>query len=145
MDNENEKTLNRITKELLNHFCHQCFEYLCEDALESINKLRISPEKTAFCYLMFLQEKILNTEIECKNKIKGCEERIFLGKINEHLKECDWKINTLNKYTTHEETKFCPPKMNENALEILPFKDVNNYFQQNYRKKLNKKKKNKKF
>jgi uncharacterized protein YutE (UPF0331/DUF86 family) len=102
MESDNEKTLNRITKELLTHFCHSCIEHLCDDALESIEKLRIAPEKTAFCYLMFLQEKILNTEIECKNRINGCKDRIFFGKINDHMRECDVKINSINKCRVHE-------------------------------------------
>jgi hypothetical protein len=80
--------LNMILKDLLTNFCHCCIESICNEALKSIYILQIKPEKMIECYLRFLKEKIINIEIECKNKIYGCQERIRYGELHYHLQEC---------------------------------------------------------
>jgi len=64
MENEENEFnfLNTILKDFLSNFCHCCIENICNEALKSIYRLQIEPEKMVSCYLMFLREKILNTE-----------------------------------------------------------------------------------
>jgi len=113
MDNEESEFtfLNAILKDFLSNFCHCCIETICNEALKSIYRLQIEPEKMVSCYLMFLREKILNTEIECKFKPLGCKDRIMFGELRHHLLECKYntKVKTLNT------------KMSEEKLEIPNF------------------------
>lgn len=105
-NDEKEEKLNRILKDLFTNFCHDCFEDMCNQALSSIHRFKIEKEKSASCYLMFLHEKILNTEIECKNKSKGCCDRIMFGELEHHLREC--------RYSTYN----LKPKSLESIMEL---------------------------
>jgi hypothetical protein len=92
MENEESEFsfLNMILKDFLSNFCHCCIENICNEALKSIYRLQIEPEKMVSCYLMFLREKILNTEIECKFRPIGCKERIMFGELRHHLQDCNY-------------------------------------------------------
>jgi hypothetical protein len=92
--------LNIILNDYISYFCHMCIEKVCNEALRSVVKLKIEPSKAKQCYLMFLREKILNLEIECKNRIFGCKEKIMFGELKQHLAEC--KYNPVNRENIKE-------------------------------------------
>jgi len=92
--------LNIILNDYISYFCHLCIEKVCNEALRSVVKLKIEPSKAKQCYLMFLREKILNLEIECKNRNFGCKEKIMFGELKQHLAEC--KSNPVNKENNKE-------------------------------------------
>jgi hypothetical protein len=92
--------LNVILNDYISYFCHMCIEKVCNEALRSVVKLKIEPSKAKQCYLRFLKEKILNLEIECKNRILGCKEKIMFGELKQHLSEC--KYNPVIKENNKE-------------------------------------------
>jgi hypothetical protein len=104
MENEESEFsfLNMILKDFLSNFCHCCIENICNEALKSIYRLRIEPDKMVSCYLMFLREKILNTEIECKYRPIGCKDRIMFGELRHHLRECKYNPNQRGKIEEKE-------------------------------------------
>ncbi len=162
MDNiEKEDKLNSILKDLFANFCHQCIETICGQALNSIYQLKIEPEKTATCYLMFLQEKILNIEIECKNRTRGCKDRIRFGELNHHLLECNSSTYNTLRIKNNDNLQINPfsiennPQLKINS-DLLPYSDLaissssssiinKTISEDNNFKKINKKRKNKKF
>jgi hypothetical protein len=157
---KNEDNRNRIIKDLFANFCQSCIENICDQALNSIYKLEIVPEQTASCYFMFLHEKILNTQIECKNKIKGCVKKIKYGELSFHLRECNPGDKNKNNNNISESQIINPFRyFDSHSPEMLPYKDLTissssssiinmyNAYQDESKsnKKINKKRKNKNF
>ena len=152
--------LNTILNDYISYFCHMCIERVCNEALRSVVKLKIEPSKAKQCYVMFLREKILNLEIECKNRTFGCKEKIMFGELKQHLVDC--KFNPANKDSNKErEIIFCTNTENiicnkiksnvvsydiQDSLINLDINDKseNHIDNRNYNKVGNKKKKGKK-